>query len=268
MGDWILATAEARFYHDKFEAKCVFGDRERRKTFWEDEIFRNNPRLVKEPQEGDRVIWIANYPGNRPYIRGHDEKRVHWNHEFKAEPGELYLERFDPRSHGYILIEPSTKENVFSRNKAWPHWQKLVDSVDLPFLQIGKQKTLRGVTFIETKTFREALELLANAALVVTTDGALHHAAAALNIPSIVLWGGLISPEILGYGERASAKDIWHGTEPCGSKHECEHCKRAMAGISVEEVRDAIDNFGIPTAIDQGRLDSGFGKASSTVRRP
>lgn len=261
IGDWLIATAEARDYHEQYGIRCVFGDKERGKVFWDEDVFRHNPRLIQTPNPGDKVVWIANYPGKRPYITGHDEKRVHWNRNFRASPGEIYLSpeelKAGEAAKGCVIIEPHTKDNVFSRNKAWPwdRWQQLAKMAPVPFLQLGQQPALSGVKHIRTKTFREALAYLANASLLVTTDGALHHAAAALGIPSIVLWGGLISPEILGYGmaQGTVSKDLWHGDEPCGSRSECEHCKRAMRRISVDEVWDAIATHGIPTAARLGR---------------
>jgi ADP-heptose:LPS heptosyltransferase len=79
------------------------------------------------------------------------------------------------------------------------------------------------------------LAMVAQAKLVVTTDGMLHHAAAAFGVPAIVLWGGVVSPKILGYPTHIN---IWNGAQPCGSYAEvCSHCREAMDSISVDQVK-------------------------------
>jgi hypothetical protein len=54
----------------------------------------------------------------------------------------------------------------------------------------------------------------------------------------VVLWGGLVSPTILGYEFH---RNIWYGAEPCGSRYVCAHCREAMESITVEEVKVAIE---------------------------
>lgn len=140
-------------------------------------------------------------------------------------------------SGDYIIVEPHIKEPAggilyLGTNKAWDKWDELL-KLDMPWLQIGvKQAKVRQV---QTRTFRMAMAMVANAKLVVTTDGALHHAAAALGVPAIVLWGGFISPKILGYPTHIN---IWNGAKPCGLFGEvCPHCREAMQSISVEQVK-------------------------------
>lgn len=238
-----MASAEARHYHEIHELPVVFANKETRKVYWS-EVFENNPKIVKEPQEGQKVVVVENYPGRRPYILKATKERYFYNPNYFNEPGEIFLTEEEKAKSlpGVVIVEPHTKQQLgFSRNKAWPweNWQRLVSELDLPWLQLGPAgtKTLKGVRFIETARFRDAIGYLNGASLIVTTDGAMHHAAAALQRPSVVLWGGASDPNIAGY---KTHKNIRRETETCGSIKDCDHCKRAMGRITVEEVKEAI----------------------------
>ncbi len=82
--------------------------------------------------------------------------------------------------------------------------------------------TEKKTKWVETPTFRNALAILSKAKLFVGTDGGLHHAAAALGIPSVVIWTGFSSPRHLGYDTH---RNIHDGSEPCGTFNSvCKHC--------------------------------------------
>jgi len=237
-----MASAEARYHNELLGKKVVFAHGQ--KVYWVEEVFKNNPRIEKEPKHGQQIVRIENYPGKRPYIKLVTKERFYWNERFVAEPGEVWLDDEEKKLGipGAVIVEPNVKaKSPFSMNKAWPweRWQTLVKSLDLPWVQLVHSDVprLKGVKHVEA-TFREALSHINLASLVVTTDGAFHHAAAALRKPAVVLWGGLVSPLILGY---KGHKNIWHGAESCGTVGECDHCKQAMASIEVDEVKEAIE---------------------------
>ena len=185
---------------------------------------------------------MPNVPQNRPYIAAIEPNHFIYRPEFRAVPGELYLTEEETRDKSdYILVEPHTKDEWTGPNKRWA-WDRWCEVVKLPyrFVQTGPEEaeTLPGVERIVTKTFREALSVLSGARLLVTTDGALHHAAAALGIPAIVIWGGVASPVNLGY---ESHINLWNGSRPCGTFNKiCPHCREALDAISVETVKRAI----------------------------
>ena len=80
--------------------------------------------------------------------------------------------------------------------------------------------------------------MLKEAKLFVGTDGGLHHAAAALGIPSVVIWSGFTSPKHLGYDFHTNIHD---GSKPCGKfKEICKHCEEKRKAISVDTVYEAI----------------------------
>lgn len=236
-GDDLMVTAQAREVYRLYGVPVVVGP----KAEWS-EVFENNPHILRKPVGDYRVL--NNYKGTRPYIKAVVDGRMVFS-DFKAQPGELYF-KFQERlwaqkktgDKPFIVIEPHTKRMVFSTNKEWPfeRSQKLVDSLPYRFVQLGPRKTLRGVTHIPTASFRQACSVLDRAALYVGPEGGLHHAAAALGKPAVVIFGGHSDPKVTGYDSHVN---ISRG-EPCGSMRPCKHCKDAMASISVEEVAQAV----------------------------
>lgn len=238
LGDWIMSTAVAREANIATGLQCVFTDG--REIYYDDQVFESNPRIAKVRDPEQDYVGIFDFPGNRPYIKEVTADRFVFDPDFRAMPGELFLER--KPIGDYILIEPNVKRSMpMGYNKSWPfgRWQEIAN-LPYMFVQLGTvdARRLTGVKRVYTESFRQALHWLSGAKLLVTTDGGLHHAAAALGVPAVVLWGGMASPVNLGY---ASHTNIWHGDEPCGShSKKCPHCRAAMKKISVDEVTEAI----------------------------
>jgi hypothetical protein len=241
-----MATADAKAANERHGVRVVFGDGERK--FWSP-VFENNPRIAKELNKGEVFAWVRNHPGRRPYIKQIHKHHYEFHEGFKARPGELYLGEVE--KNGYVLIEPNVKKDLaLGLNKDWgiDNWKSLVSKLDCDWRQMGTGDFIDKSRAIYTPDFMQALKILAGARLLITTDGALHHAAAALGIPAIVLWGGVASPVNLGYDTHIN---LWHGDQPCGShSKECPHCKKAMAKISVEEV---IEAYKVATKPRRGR---------------
>lgn len=220
--------------------RAVFGDGIT--AHWH-EVFEGNPKIAGTA--GRDTVWIPDFPGHRPYIASFIKReRYIFREDYRAPYGKLYIsdeEHQWVKDHSlgdYILVEPYIKDDMpqlkIGQNKAWDKWDQLL-KLDYPWLQIGQKeaKTRQVKTNV-----RQALAIVANAKLVVTTDGMLHHAAAALGVPAVVLWGGVVSPKILGYPTHTN---IWNGAKPCGSfAHVCQHCKDAMSSITLEQVKKCL----------------------------
>lgn len=228
-----MATAQAKRLHAETGKKVVvvgFNSR----VEWHP-VFENNPKLLKAITKD--CVRVKNCSGMRPYIERKTPERWYWK-RWRIEPGEIYLSEaekaFAAPHAGHILIEPNTK--VEGSNKAWliDRWQELVDRGG-DFVQIGPAGTrvLRGVRYVETPSFRHGAAVLAVSRAFVGTEGGLHHAAAALGVPAVVLFSEFISPDITGY---AMHRNIRHAGATCGARIPCSSCRASMEAITVDEV--------------------------------
>ena len=241
VGDWIMASAQVKEANERTGKKVFLGDG--RRFFYEKSVFDNNPRMAqfgcKDP------VWVANYGGCRPYIKGSKDKHFIFNDEWRPTPGEIFFSEEElawrdnniPQS-AYIIIEPNVKNQyAHGINKAWPYWEA-ISKMRRPFIQLGDGKGRLFQQF-ETSSFRKAMLVLSKADMFVGTDGGLHHAAAALGIPAVVIWTGFSSPVHLGYDDHINLHD---GSDPCGDySGPCEHCAEKARAIKPEQVMEAID---------------------------
>lgn len=251
-GDEIMTTARARELKRAHpQAHIVIGDG--KQEFWST-IFENNPhisRLQNVPPQNE-VIWLKDYPGNRPYHSKTTLKRVFYNMDFRAQPGDLYFSESEllfaqqivQRLPPFILVEPHIKGMASARNKdwGWDKWQRLVNVLgrEHEIVQMGPPgtRTLIGARFIETPSFRYACAVLAHARACILPEGGLHHAAAALNIPGVVIFGGYTHPQTTGYSLHTNV--FVEKGSPCGRNTPCRHCRRCMEAITVELVLTAL----------------------------
>lgn len=90
---------------------------------------------------------------------------------------------------------------------------------------------------IQTPDFWRACAILSRASAYVGHEGGLHHAAAALGIPGVVIFGGFISPETTGYDCHVN---LFTGGNACGNRTPCMHCRDAMNRITPEAVAEAL----------------------------
>lgn len=235
LGDWIMATADAREAHARTGKKVLFGDGQ--KYFYEQSVFKNNPKIADV--DGD-VVWVANFPGSRPYIAGNNGQRIIFNDGFRASAGELYLGGNPPvLNDPFILVEPNVNPRfAHAINKSWGGWKALFKA-ELPWVQVGADGSRAYTQFIHTPDFRSALHILSQATLFVGTDGALHHAAAALGIPAVVIWSGFTSPQHLGYDSHINVHD---GSRPCGFYGgECDHCRKKREAIPADYILSLVE---------------------------
>lgn len=228
--------------------RVAFGDKTR--IIWDQNseiIFRRNPNVAKPGSERDPDLqWIPFHKGHRMYNR-QDGRRWIWNLEFKAVPGEVFFNPSEIRNGarfggGFVLMEPDvpTWKSV-APNKDWgrKNYQAVADKLKAEGLRVVQFRypksgaPLTGVDQLKTLDFRDSLAILKNAALYVGPEGGLHHGAAAVGRPAVVLFGGFIPPSVTGYETHTN---LTGGAEACGALHPCGHCRDAMRKISVEEV--------------------------------
>ncbi|HSW83543.1 MAG TPA: glycosyltransferase family 9 protein [Usitatibacter sp.] len=207
-------------------------------------VWENNPRIAAQGEAGDFQELVARDMNNmRAYHVAKTDERWFYNPAFRPDVGEIYfsdLERaFGARRAGLIVIEPHIKPGA-SPNKSWgwARWQalaRLMCRAGMRPVQLGPPGTPRldGVELLETPNFRFAATVLAGARAAILPEGGLHHAAAALGVPSVVIFGGYISPALTGYDMH---RNLFTGGEPCGMRRPCAHCAAAMTAITPEQV--------------------------------
>lgn len=239
-----MVTGQARVMQQKDPRRVVVIDRNgrpRTHTIW-----MNNPRIWNgeggEPKPGFQQL--ENGPGMRPYIDDKTETKWTWKN-FDPPVGEIYLSRFERQVAELfgpigVVLEPNIKPKA-SPNKDWGRnrWARLAELLyrdGIEYVQLGPPttETLKGARLIRTDSFRAACAVLARAKAAVLPEGGLHHAAAALNVKSVVIFGGFISPRQTGYRTQTN---LFTGGEPCGMRAAmCDHCVRAMNQITPELV--------------------------------
>lgn len=210
-------------------------------------VFEGNPNIARPGEKSDGDIGFVNR--HRMYIVDETKERRTFR-EYKPHPAPLRLDAaaldMAKRSAGAVVCNPSIKQRA-SPNKLWPweNWQKVVEktSGSIRWIQMVEPgvRRLRFAEPIETPSFQSAVGLLKGARAAVLHEGALHHAAAAVGTPAVVLFGGYISPRVTGYdGQVALFHDTPQWPLGCGMRIPCQHCAEAMAAIRPEIVAEKL----------------------------
>lgn len=250
IGDQLIATGLAKGAAARGK-KIAFGNR--LQLIWDhnsEQIFRGNPNIAFPGQErGQNVEWIQYFKGRRGYNKqgiGHWK----WNFGWKCIPGEIFLNDAEIKAgarqgSGFIVIEPNVEGwKSSSPNKDWGRtkYQEVANRLIadghklIQFTYPKGGMPLRGVKPVSTERFRDAMAVMRNASLYIGPEGGLHHGAAAVGIPAVVLFGGFIPPSVTGYDTHTNVVGSdWF----CGSFTTCKHCIDAMASISVDMVYKA-----------------------------
>lgn len=208
---------------------------------------------IAQPHEKGDFATVINGGGCRPYVKypWHRGKQAFTDWRARDHIGGLLFTESEmgfalgiaARHPGFVVIEPNLKPGS-NPNKQWgfERWQALVRlTPEIAWLQIGLKgsRRLDGVAFVETGTFRLAAAVLSKARFAVLPEGALHHAAGHMGKKAIVLFGGAIPPETLGYEWHDNIAD--HGPDgPCGEWKPCAHCARVWASIRPEMIAQRV----------------------------
>lgn len=217
------------------------------------DIWQHNPEIARIYKEGKILNPLAFNSSCRPYIQ-YDKitpEQWVWNTDYSVKPGKIVL---GPGEHNeiqrlyknkldhYIIIDPHVK-GVNQINKSWgfAKYQDLVFlNPNLPWVQFqyNNLPMLKGVNFIQTHSVRALVTYTSYAKAIVCNEGGLHHVAAALGIPGVVIFGGFIPSAITGYSIHTNiGNDEDHY---CGRIPICAQCRIIMQGISVEQVHSEL----------------------------
>lgn len=212
-------------------------------------MWDHNPRIARPDELGEFQALRPRDGYRRPYTAHKTERQwtwQRWGDEWGgcAPRGELYLteaeKAFGEQHAGLVLIEPTIKPGA-SPNKQWNGWRDLVRYLPDAVHMGQNQHVEVGARFLHTPSIRMAAAVIARAKLVITHEGALHHIAAAVGTPAVVIFGGYISPEVTGYAEQVS---LFTGDGlGCGMRVPCNHCARCMNQIESAMVEAAARRF-------------------------
>lgn len=240
LGDELMALGEARARYARTRTRVQIVDRhgKRRAHF----LWQGASYVARLHEHGKFEI-VVNGSNCRPYIDYDRTTKQRWVYrDYKPCPGELFNVRPNEKYRGYVMLEPNVKPNA-SPNKqwGWDKWQTLVEqSPETCFVQTGPKGTrwLRGVQRVLTTDFADAVNVLAAAYTAVLPEGGLHHAAAALGKPVVVLFGGYNSPRQTGYDFHINMAvdspeaEGWRVLHPA--------CKAAWDQITVSMIQEAL----------------------------
>jgi hypothetical protein len=271
-GDEIMATYYAKIEKQKYPDRQVVVGNYKTKQALDSIIFFNNPN-ISDPKKLDerRIVHFVDHNNtNRPYIdwQKTTKHKYYWNFNHRSMPGELYFEKQEiseaknaiteaavfwkssntAEHKGIILIESSKVAKVKSKcgeNQNWglEKWNKTIEILRKNYIIIN---TVHNNSFSHRDifsydcSFRVACAIMKYCNLYLGPEGGFAHAAAALSKPGVVIYGGWIPPQVIGYDFHENLYVDIEGS-PCGIRDKCDHCKKCMDLITVDNVINAVE---------------------------
>lgn len=248
LGDVLMSIGEAKRVHKRTGQPVFICDP--RGMPVRSDLFSGVPYLTSKLRRDISCQRLVNSPGHRPYIEKKLADRWIWR-PYRPEPADVVLteaeEAFGRQAAGAIIVEPNVKD-IGHRNKdwGWVNWHNLSTLLSreglwtLQMVRLGDKPLLKA-NVLPVTNFRLALACLKHARLYVGPEGGLHHGAAAVGTPAVVIFGGFISPAITGYDHH---RNLFTGGVPCGMRTDCAHCRKAMNAITPEmvlhEIKEAL----------------------------
>lgn len=217
------------------------------------DAWHGNPAWIHEG--GHKIIDGASV---RPYHIGPLSGKGIWILDHKPRAGKVWLTKAERdfavnvlhaaglTRRRFAVVGVDVKPNA-SVNKNWGlnNWQEVINRMTVPVVQLlqdKNQKPLDGCIGIYTGHFRQAMAIIAHAALVMCNEGGNHHMAASMRVPAVVIFGAFIPPSVTGYDfHRNIAIETPEGY--CGNFGECRHCNKAMAQITPAVVLSQVKHL-------------------------
>lgn len=144
-----------------------------------------------------------------------------------------------------ICINPSSTDKI----KEWDYdkWEKIINFYPkFDFIQLGvkDEKYINGAIDFRSKfSLRQQLSVLCHSKMYIGLDSFWNHAARALDIKSVILFGPT-NPKVWGYDGNIN---IYKKTRcsPCIDwlMEECPYGKKCMNDIYISDVKKAIDQL-------------------------
>jgi len=226
------------------------------------EIFANNPnadwvtglhmkttrRHIKPRYHVEETTTASIYEQTMAYV---GERR-------KAQP-RLYLTEEETTGirerypFPYLALCPTGERDFFANRKEWglPNFQRLRDLLaGFQVVQIGLpgDPLLERVIDGRELTVRETAAVIRQSLLFLGLEGGLMHLARSVGSRAVIIYGGLVRPEISGYDENVNVYNAV-ACSPCfhsDRRHEPCESMACMKGISPEQVFEMITSRLLP----------------------
>ncbi len=273
-GDYLLLSGRVRQLKKCLPGVQVGAPHLEGRHFFES-IFKNNPLITRQAELDKNRPWVI---VDQVQLGQRDDAQglIRWSDEIDPIRGDLHFDdqelteardslakqidrfecKFGVRPQRVIFCAPTAtagrvlngKHVVYAHsvNKEWPRskWEELISRQphDI-FVSTGpadfSSQLPSGMFFIEND-FRQACAVLSICDIFVGIEGGLHHAAAALQVPSVVFFGHWISPLVSGYGGQINLTWPQRRYLGCGSLTPCSDCLNWMENLSPETVSNLI----------------------------
>ena len=263
LGDDLMWCGEAAKQHQVTGKRVEPTGSKEFSPFWHNLEWIIHPEY-NPPYPGEDVIQVPTHPNNgcRWYMDSWGPNKINFT-EYEPLRGHIrfsmterlwsnsIVKDWNCKGDKFVLVNPDSKNTTSANNKAWPfdYWQTLVDRIS-EHVQVVRLKPASGqdvsghVEYNQPELkncinvsypLRIAMAIARHASCIVTTEGGLHHVAASLGVPCIVLYGAFISPKQTGYKDQVN---LYTGPEegPYGSTVPDDRCTEAMKKITPEEV--------------------------------
>lgn len=246
-GDEVMVTGHVRqmYAHEPKKVRIDYG-----KSLWtfrQTEVFANNSKIAA-PGEPYGQVYRARENGLRPYHTEKSKTRWKYNPHYRPLVGEFFFTEAErAAAHdlaGCVVINSHVKAGA-SPNKYWgaKPWMEFIRIARMAGHRLVDICPYEQGSFIadvvRVDTFRQACAALATAAGYVGHESGMHHAAAALGVPGVVIFGGFTPVELTGYEIHRNLGVTYENA--CGWRTPCEHCAREMAKIEPEQVLKELE---------------------------
>lgn len=242
-GDELMAAGEAQAKAGERHIKIAILDTSGNPR-WHD-AWENHPLIARPGQAYQDNI--TNGPGARGYVDRLTTRAWIWR-KYKPIPAKMYFSEAEKKfaesvGSDFVVIEPSLKGKKESVNRdwGWDRWQTLVHLMpEIQWVQLGPEdtKALDGARRIQTDTPRLMAAALSKARAFVSPEGGMHHTAAAVGVPGVVIHGHFNSAGVTGYPNMIHISTQELG---CGSRIFCQACRDAMERITPHAVATSLN---------------------------
>lgn len=243
MGDEIMAAGQARAAASAAGRPALIVDRHGAPR-WHP-LWRGLDFIETDPARPH--VRVVNGSGARPYVDYTTTTADRWAYTaWRCTPGALSFVEADTARLGdrLVFVDPYIKANA-SPNKKWPleYWQRLVDlgrRAGWRFLQpLYGKPALEGVTGVRSESFEAGVAMMAACRAAVLHEGGLHHAAAAIGVRAVVIFGAMTDPRNTGYAEHINLWRDW--PDGRGWRVPNPLAQKAMRDIRPDQVMAALE---------------------------